>query len=1013
MSQQPSYADLSAEVQQLKAELARLRTSDHRALSSQWFQLINHDRLNAQNLLQIMAELAAHIQVSSVALCLYDGDKKIFHPLLSYPIINSNEEHRSNTPNKRYPYITQQLLAGQNVVINNLNNLPSDSSERQGLTQQSQPSLLSIPVMHHGKLQAVVDLHSDQKPKQWPSADIELASIAAHILFQGLQLLESNSFTEWLSNYSQQLSKTTSIENIEHCMRELCQLIDVDGMNLLIPDNATKHGIKVTCCYPTIAEDQLAQTPIDLQSFPWTYQQVINNKPVIINDIEHLPTEAKLDQQLLRDSKNYSYVILPLHHKGQISAVVDLYTTDRRHQWLTKEIEQIKKVLPLLYTAYEQLQLQRRRQESLATLQLVMESTNVGYCIINQDLSEFFFSTSTAIMLGYPSSQELTPTWVNNYLLWNKAVSKKDIDMRNQVFASGKKQSQTLKVRTCDNHPMWVMATYVPNSHHKNGRVETLLVGYSDISSQIEKQTALKKARIEAETANAAKSEFLARMSHEIRTPMNAIIGMSHLIQDTRLTEAQQEQIDHIDQAAQNLLAIINDILDFSKIESGKLELEATEFDLYTLLDQAVHVATFHDSDRQQELILDIADNVPQYLIGDSLRINQVLTNLLSNAVKFTPKGNIILQVKAQNKAPYTQLCFLIRDKGIGMNQQQIKNLFQPFSQADGSISREFGGTGLGLSIVKRLVELMDSSIKVKSQSGAGTEFRFSLQLKVINLSSQQLPKLKQLRTLVVDDNSQARQAICNIARTLKLSVEEADSAQQAIAILKNQKSEENFDLVLMDYRMPGIDGLQAAQLIKHDQSINYAPTVIMISSCDREEVMNNDLSRNIAGFLSKPVSPSKLYNSVNQLYQQVRHTTPIHLDTSDANSSGLNGLRVLLVEDNIVNQKVAVGILKKKNISTTIVNNGQEAIDILMERSKDFDAVLMDIEMPKIDGYQATHFIRQQLHLSIPIIAMTAHAMSSDRNKCLDAGMNAHIHKPINPDLLYQTLHTLCRNTA
>ena len=1008
----PSQQDLQAEIQRLSNELQQLRQVnqiDLKALSSRWFQLIHRDELNNNKLVQILGELSSQIGAYSAAFYLYDADKQLFQMSLSFPLVDETILKEGDTTINTYPYIASKLLSGQNIVLRSLDDLPDDSEDKKLLQAANQQNLISIPVLHNGKLQATLDIHSGKEPKNWHDDAVEAASLAAHLILQGIQQLESNLFHQWFDESSQALSKVSNLETIEYCLQGLAKLLDIDGINLLVPNHRVEddnsRGIKVSCCFPNIPEDELEKTPIHLSEFPWTYQQVIHNHIVSVNDIEELPPEAKTDQDLLREGENYSYMIVPLHHNNQMSALIDLYTVGRKHRWTSRETDYVKKVLPLLFTAYEQLQLQKRRQESLSTLQKVLAATDVGYCIINEDLSEYFFSDSTARLMGHPDSQVITPDWIINHLLWDKKTQDLDTQSREMIFKEGRASSQVLKIRTAENHPKWLLVNYTINTYKRNGDVETMLVGFSDLSNQVTRQKALKKARIEADEANAAKSDFLARMSHEIRTPMNAIIGMTHLIQDTALNDKQKEQVTHIDQAAQNLLGIINDILDFSKIESGKLELETTDFDFPSLLEQVVQVVSFHSKSHDQELILDIDNNTPKRLKGDPLRITQILTNLLSNAVKFTRKGNITLKIQAEQQGTNTKLNFVISDQGIGMTQEQIDNLFQPFTQADGSISREFGGTGLGLSIVKRLIELMGSNIKVESTPNVGSTFTFSLNLQEADYEAEQTIELNQLRTLVVDDNSDARQVICNIARSLQLPVTEARSAQQAIDLIHqyNIDPKKQFELVLMDYRMPEIDGLHAAQIIKQDSSLNYIPTVIMVSACDRDEVMKSQLSKYLEGFISKPVSASRLYNSVNHLLYKEHPATP---ETKKTVAS-LQGIRVLLVEDNIVNQKVAQGMLKKQGVIATIANNGQEAIDTLMAKKDDFDAVLMDIEMPKVDGYQATAFIREHLNLDIPIIAMTAHAMSTDRDKCLQAGMNDHIHKPIKPELLYKALST------
>ncbi|MDN3638130.1 response regulator [Simiduia curdlanivorans] len=544
------------------------------------------------------------------------------------------------------------------------------------------------------------------------------------------------------------------------------------------------------------------------------------------------------------------------------------------------------------------------------------------------------------------------------------------------------------------------------------GNIKRLAAVVSDHTKIIKQQEALEAARKIADAANTAKTEFLARMSHEIRTPMNAILGMAHLAKDTDLNEQQSTYIEHIDQAAHSLLHIINEVLDFSKIEAGKLSLEYLPFRFETLFDQLDKLLSLKASEKGLELLFQPDPEIPEYLEGDSLRIGQILTNLVTNAIKFTETGQVLVKARLINiETDKIRVKFSVQDSGIGISDAQLTQLFNPFTQADGSTTRRFGGTGLGLSICKRLVNLMGGEIRVDSKEGSGSCFEFDINLMPCTqeaMPSQDIPKLSALRTLIVDDNPTALEVINATAKSLKLDTHIMNNGKSALSAMANNSGQ--YDLILMDYAMPDMDGVSASKAIKQLPQ-KSPPMIIMVSACDREQIMTAANRGIIDGFVSKPITQSRLYNAITR----VLGTQPSP-ETSAAKSQRswpqLKDIHLLLVEDNPVNQKVAQGLLQKQQVNITIANNGQEAIDILLAHDPAyFKAVLMDVEMPLVDGYQATQFIRQKPEFhALPIIAMTAHAMKSDQQKCLDAGMNAFVHKPIKPAVLYDTLASQIR---
>ncbi|MBF0420742.1 MAG: response regulator [Magnetococcales bacterium] len=583
-----------------------------------------------------------------------------------------------------------------------------------------------------------------------------------------------------------------------------------------------------------------------------------------------------------------------------------------------------------------------------------------------------------------------------------------------KTIANGRPWSGEIKNKTKNGDFYWVQATIVPFLNQK-GKPFRYVSIRTDLTPLKNLEEELKQAKEKAEDAAKAKSEFLANMSHEIRTPMNAIIGMSYLALKSGLSRKQHDYISKIQTSAQSLLGIINDILDFSKIEAGKLSMEAIEFRLDEVLDQLSGIVSIKAEEKNLELLFDRAPQLPNVLVGDPIRLGQILINLTNNAIKFTEKGDIFIGVELlERNQDRVQLRFKIRDTGIGMTPEQTEKLFQAFSQADTSITRKYGGTGLGLSICKKLVEMMNGEIAVQSEAGKGSVFTFTAWFGVRPEPAKRFAllatELKDMPVLVVDDHEGSQNVLGSILESFSCKPHIVSTGQEAIDVLTSKETapmETHFRLVLMDWKMPDMSGMETIRIIRSRVTIATQPKIILVTAYGREDVFQEAEAVGVDGIMTKPVNPSQVFDTIMTAFGREDHR--VHLKhqpvARDADAiQGILGASVLLVEDNAINQQVATELLQEYGVHVTIANNGKEAV--AMAGQEAFELILMDIQMPEMDGYEATRRIRQQAtREKLPIVAMTANALEGDREMSLNAGMNDYLTKPIHPDLLFDAL--------
>jgi len=579
-----------------------------------------------------------------------------------------------------------------------------------------------------------------------------------------------------------------------------------------------------------------------------------------------------------------------------------------------------------------------------------------------------------------------------------------------KTIAKGKVWQGEIKNIAKNGSHYWVNSTIVPFLD-KNGKPFQYISIRTDITKRKHNEEELLLAKKQSDEANRMKSDFLANMSHEIRTPMNAIIGMSYLALQTNLNKKQKNYIEKVHFSAESLLRIINDILDFSKIEAGKLEIEQTSFCLDEVFDNLANMLCNKVVEKNVEFLFATDKDVPLYLIGDPLRLTQVLLNLTNNAYKFTEEGEVIVRTSIhQQQNTFTELKFEVQDTGIGLTQQQQDKLFHSFTQVDSSTTRKFGGTGLGLAISKDLVELMGGRIWVESEYQQGSRFYFTVKFPLADEKAEQSKQKNMLplsfagkEMLIVDDKASARNVLYEMASNLQFNVQTANDGKEAIEKIRhNIEKKINIDVILMDWQMPDLDGFNC--ITKMQQLFqNDIPNIILMTAYGKEEVSkkSKELSVHINNILTKPITHTALLNALQHLYQSSSDNNYV-TDDLQKHVAQLQGSKILLVEDNILNQELATELLKSKDISVVVANNGLEGVELCSKQV--FDGILMDVQMPVMDGYQATEEIRK-FNKGLPIIAMTANAMVQDQKSAMDAGMNGFVTKPINVRNLFATM--------
>ncbi|NCC25881.1 MAG: PAS domain S-box protein [Deltaproteobacteria bacterium] len=723
-----------------------------------------------------------------------------------------------------------------------------------------------------------------------------------------------------------------------------------------------------------------------------------------INDYEALEKPEETAARIEKIARTGRDDFETLHRRKDGSAI-DVLVTVKLVRFFEKAV---------MLVVYRDITAKKRIEEALAKsearFRVIFQRANTGIAFADETGEIITANQSLSQLLGY-SDEEIVgmnfgqfthPEDLPQELYFFRAIQRAERDEYRIEKRYITKSGETL----------WVdVAVAVIRDYE--GQAVNFVGMVIDITERKQVEEALREAKEAAEAASRAKSEFLANMSHEIRTPMNAVTGLTQLCLGTDLDARQRDYLQKIQRSSAMLLGIINDILDFSKIEAGRLELDEREFSLEGVLEQLSTLFTARAEEKGLELFFRLGPDVPGFLRGDSLRLEQALSNLLSNAIKFTEQGEVELAIaRIGQEGENVHLAFAVRDTGIGISPEEGERLFKAFSQADTSTTRMYGGTGLGLIISQRLAGLMGGSLAMESEPGRGSTFTF----KAVFRPAVQAAKVREAlrpedfagrRVLVVDDQATSRDILRGMLISWGFVVEEAQSGEEALeAVEQAARDRSPYDLIILDWKLPGRDGLDVAEAIRAMEGSGGLPrpaTVVMVSAYGMDAAMDKASQSRLDAYLTKPVTPSALFDALVEVWRGPRRERHSLSDDFSELTSGLRGARALLVEDNALNRQVALETLQNAGLRTAVAVNGLEAVEMIRQ-GRDFDAVLMDLQMPVMDGFSAARHIRE-LRPELPIIAMTAAAMEQDRERCLAAGMQDHVPKPVDREVLFTAL--------
>ena len=754
--------------------------------------------------------------------------------------------------------------------------------------------------------------------------------------------------------------------------------------------------------------------------------QAINKKePVFIASIpDNIKSELGFEDVTL--NLNF-FAAYPLVYNDITIGVLEIGSltefTDTQWDWLKQATVAVSSILRIILDINE-----KERINYLSDTALELAKSGYWHIPLSDNVEYIILSERAAAILGEESRPPEFRYHITGELLSRSAEgdAKAAVIAKKEFTDIIQGDSERINItyaykRPIDGNVIWIhsVGNVIKDS---SGKPTDIYGVFQDITKEKEAQKIIADARQKAEDATKAKSGFLANMSHEIRTPMNAIIGMNHLLLKTELNPKQLDYVEKVKYAANSLLGLINDILDFSKIEAGKLDIESIAFDLNDVLINLSNLVTLKAQEKELEFVFAMNPDVPTKLMGDPLRLGQILLNLTNNSVKFTDNGEIVVQIEViTDTIEGVELKFSIRDTGIGLTKEQSAKLFQSFQQADMSTTRKYGGTGLGLTISKQLVELMGGTINAKSADGQGSTFyftaKFGKQTDKKNECKIIPDRLKNLPVLIIDDNNTFREAFKKHLISFSFVVDTASSGEQGIKMIQEAVNinKKPYQVVFMDWQMPVMDGIKTSQHILNDPTISVKPKIVMVTGHGCDDIVKKAEKDGLHGFMFKPVTESMIYDIISDVFgNEIKEKRSFRIKQSDKYPDGFNmirGANILLVEDNEINQQVAMELLQEEGFYVDIAENGRIAFEkITNSKSSDnYDIILLDLQMPVMGGIKCSVAIRKwedkENQKSIPIVAMTADAMSGVKDRVLAAGMNDYVTKPIEPDKLFKSL--------
>jgi PAS domain S-box-containing protein len=790
---------------------------------------------------------------------------------------------------------------------------------------------------------------------------------------------------------------------IQRALQSIGEFAQVDRSYIfMFADDGAKMSNTHEWCAPGIAPHIGNLQNHSTVTLPWWMAKLRNLETIHIQRADDLPAEARAEQAIMQAQGIRSLVAVPLARRKSLIGYMGFDTLRSEKSWSADDIVLLKIVGEIVVNALERKRVQAElRQERDFALQ-VMNTMGQGLTVTDERGCFEFVNPAYARMIGY-APQDLIGQTPDAVTFDEDRAALDEARKQRQV---GVTTTYETRLKRADGGVVHALITGVPR--WQDGRLGTIAV-ITDLTERKRAEEQLARARDQAMEASRLKSEFLATMSHEIRTPMNSIIGMSEMLLGENLNAESREFAGVIHQSATALLTIINDILDFSKIEAGKLILDHTDFDLVSVIEGGVELLATKAREKNLALMSFVPPDIPRWLHGDPGRLRQVLVNLIGNAVKFTANGQVMVRVDLESQSE-TNVClrFAVQDTGIGISETARRRLFQAFTQADGSTTRKYGGTGLGLAISKRLVEMMKGEIGVESEEGRGATFWFTTRFEFAQSAKSPQADLRGLRVLIVDDIPSHREIVARYVNSWGMQSHMCESGKDALEELRRaEHTTAPYDLAVLDMAMPEMDGWTLAREIQHDAAIARTH-LILLTAFDERGKGETALRAGFGAYLTKPIRQSNLYDAI------------VHVMTmppSIVNQPAIAPLapvappaltRILLAEDNPINQKVATLQLDRLGYAVNIVANGHAAVQAILDDQETYGAILMDCQMPEMDGFDATRAIRKAELKSgkhVPIIAMTANALEGDRDRCIAAGMDDYISKPVNLDGLRRVL--------